>query len=219
MAGDRKQYEKAVEKWTDFQIGGKCSVPMEDGIVAVLTSDYPYNFQRTFDDGDFDPYAANDDDEIDINNFQQEAILIVEKLGLLGVMTELLTNANMSDVTNVIRDEQISDIIFIGHGALAGIFLTGAKDDFFDWKQASELSTHLKMGSITQRQCGIQPREFNPALGMFLAHDLTLVRAARGVVFDPKGTGDIDNQLIEPVFFTNIPPDYDWLKENFQNND
>jgi hypothetical protein len=215
MASDRKQYEKAVEKWTNFQNEGVFSAPQEEGIVAVITSDYQYNFIRTQDCDDFNPYKAMTEDEIDIENFNREAKIIVEKLGLLGVVTELLTNCDIDHVTDAVRDINISDIVFIGHGALAGIFIKGANDDFFDWKQASDISTHLKTGSITQRQCGIQPRKFNPTLGMFLTSDLTLVRAAKGIVFDPKGNGDVENQLIEPVFNMKMPPNYRWIKENF----
>ena len=217
MASDKRQYETAVEKWTEFQIDGVFSAPVEEGLVAVIASDYPYNTIRTKDDGDFDLEEAMEDDEIDIEGFSEEANLIVERLGLIGVTAELLVEADIDDVTNAIQDKSITDLIFIGHGALAGIFLKGAKNGFFDWKQVSELSTHLKTGSVSQRQCGIQPREFNPALGMFLTSDLTKVRAARGRVFDPKGIGCVENQFIVPVFDTNVPPDYKWLKAHFQN--
>ena len=130
MASDRRQYENAVAKWTKFQTNGDCSAPIEEGVVAVVASNYPYNQIRTIHDGDFDLIDAVNDDEIDIDNFNEEAKQIAQKLGMIGVTTELITDADMGNITDVIIDEQISDIIFIGHGALAGIFVTGAKDDF-----------------------------------------------------------------------------------------
>jgi hypothetical protein len=219
MANDRRMYEVAVDKWSQLQKDGLYSAPIQDGVVAIVASNYPYNYLRYQDDGDFDPAKAHKEDDFDIYEFNNEAIQLVEELGMVGLTTELLTNADFSDVRNAVRDREISDMIFIGHGALAGIFLEGAKNDFFDWKQASEISTHLKTGYVTQRQCGIQPRDFNPALGMFLVKDITRVRAARGILFEPKGITCPANESIQPIFDINAPPDYRWLKLEFQDED
>lgn len=207
MASDRQQFNRAYGKWQALCDAERLSVEVTDGITAILTSDYPFNAEK---DNCSDKYVS---DENDWWVFEIEGKELADKLEEKGMHTELLKGATASDLDSVIADPEVTTIYTIGHGSISDIVLRGAYRGVYDWRRASEVSTHLKTGAFIQRQCGIFRRKLNVPLGLFVMHDASQVLAATGDVFDPIDLDDVQNEKIDRVFLADTPMPYEWIKE------
>lgn len=199
MASDRKQFERAYARWENLLRAEAFSVPEEEGITVVASSDYPFNFKRHGNDG-------IDADDENIAEFENEATYICERLGAIGLKTDLVVGVKAEDMIDVLADEEVSNIMVIGHGSISDIYIEGARNGRFDWRDVSEHATHLKLGTFTQRQCGIFKRRLNIPLGYFAVSRPEAVRASFGAAFTPVGPHD--SRGIAPVTDYDPPRTY-----------
>jgi hypothetical protein len=200
MASDRKQFERAYSRWQELREANELSLPDSEGLTAIVSSNYPFYFKR-------DGGMGIQTDEVDIEEFEQEAEDIASHLGSLGLASELFIGATAQDMQDILLDREISSVVTIGHGSISDIFLRGAKGGRYDWRDVSADASHLKQGTFTQRQCGIFRRNLNVPLGYFAVSDHKQVRAAVGTFFDPETYTD-NPQKVFSVIDDIIPTSY-----------
>lgn len=207
MAGDKKQYQRALARWYGHKTSDRLSAPDTEGYIAIGASNYPVHYMKRGHEG-------IDADDEDICIFEQEARDIADGLGAIGLKTEVILGLCTDNMTDILNDTEISSVIVIGHGSISDIRISGAANGIYDWKAASEDATHLKQGTFIQRQCGIFRRRLNVPLGYFTVDDPRFVRAAVGEVFQPESYLDKSN-LINPVTDLNLPVSYEAIQELF----
>lgn len=205
MASDRRQFERAYAHWQTLKSQECLSVPDDDGIVAILASDFPFYLKHS---GEEDAVQ----DEQDHWDFRNEADDYADRLGDIGVLSEVIYNADADDLTDAIQDEEVSSIVVIGHGSISDILLRGKKYGLYDWRDVACATTHLKTGAFVQRQCGIFRRNINVPLGLFAVRDFSQVQAATGQLFDPVISPE-SNENIQQTIPTGLQLSYDSLKQ------
>lgn len=200
MASYCKMYETALEKWHRLKNAQKFSVSDSEGVTAVIAANpYSKSYAKFYLRRIERLYAAKD-----LEEYNHEASELAIRLGQVGISTAVYYSATAEDLVEAIVDPNISSVITIGHGTLNHVEISDRKN--FDWREASRLSNHLKLGSIVQRTCGVTPRSFNVPFGLFLVADSTKVLAAHDAIFTPTSLDDPINRLIQPVLSTDHPP-------------
>ena len=190
MASDRKCYQRALRKWDAHRIDGDLSVPEHEGDAAILCTyaelDAAYEAKRA---------------RKDIKIFRKEAFAIADELWSMDKDSEVILNAKVDDVREVLTDPSFSDVYIVGHGTLAAMFLMAEteEDSVFDWMDVSEHADHLKQGAFVQRTCGLLPRNLNVPLWTFAMADHRDVFAPVGASFVPRGLLHPMNELMQPV--------------------
>ena len=205
MASDRRQFKRAYEHWQTLKNQERLSIPNDEGVVAVLASDFPFNLE----------YYREEDavqDEMDYWDFRNEAEDFANHLGDVGVPSEVIYGATANDLTSVIQDKEVSSIVVIGHGSISGILLRGQRHGIYDWRDVASATTHLKTGHFVQRQCGIFTRNINVPLGLFAVREFSQVLAATGQLFDPVINPE-SNVTIQQTVPTGLQLSYDSLKQ------
>lgn len=183
MASDRRQFERAMERWDELRETRAYSVPQHVGTTAIIASGY----------------ALKDTDEgrFEVAGFSHEAYAFADKIQATGQKTEVAVNATGEDLRAILRDPSICNVITIGHGALPYLYIEnglreghGTPNDRFDWKDVSGSTDHLKTGYFLQRHCGNASRLLSVPLGAFALHDQSNVFAPTEQYFDPTGPDD-----------------------------
>ena len=198
MASDRKQFQRALRKWTELRRSGKLSVEPRFGITAVITS-------RFTDDG---PETAAGQSELD--SFHSEAYALVQRVQAAGGRASAAIDASLEGIIDLVQNPNVCSIYVVGNGSLSNLMLDVR--EYLDWQLLSAVTTHLKQGVFVQRQCGGLSRNLNVPLGTFAVNDFRNVHAAVGAdAFYPQSLDDPENQKIRQVFYSNHL-DYDRVK-------
>lgn len=188
MAGDRRQFERALSKWDRLHAEGAYSLPYDLGATAILCS--------SAGDGD-------DKDEIarDVGYFRAEGRMMADEYRAHGRRVELVENARTGDLAALLRDETISDVVTIGHGALSWFALSDERGQVcrFDWRDTAEQADHLKTGRFEQRHCGQFARRLSVPMGAFAMQYHHRVWAAVGQNFEPTSFRDDEEAKLTPV--------------------
>jgi hypothetical protein len=198
MASDKQQFERARASWESLYSDAYFSAPADIGKVAIICSYYAI----WSDESDGEHVTKLDQKEI--RQFRKEAFAIARQTEEMGKEPIVLLNAKVHEISDIMRDPAISDIVTVGHGTLACLLLLDPTDlenpDAYDWTDVVEHADHLKTGYFVQRHCGITHRELNVPLGMFAMMDARNIIAATGQNFEPRGLNHIENLKLSPVF-------------------
>lgn len=197
MASDRQQFGRAYEKWQTMYNDALLSKPVEVGMTAIVSS--------AFTDEPPDTITGI----TELENFRSEAHALADVTVEAGGDVELAVDATRGDITQIIKDPDISTVYIIGNGTLSALLL--GIDERYDWLDASQDSDHLKQGQIVQRQCGGLLRSLNVPLGLFVASDHRNVKAPVGVDFYPLSLEDPENTKVRSVF-SQTPVTYQEVK-------
>lgn len=187
MPGDRKQFWRAQSKWELLKKDGCFGAPVGDGRTAIVTSAFT----------DEEPHTTTGISEL--TSFRSEALALADRIHSSGGVPELAIDATHNDITYLIQDPGIVSMYTIGNGSLSTLLL-GVKS-YYDWGIVSAATTHLKLGTFIQRQCGGLTRNLNVPLGLFAVSDPRKVYAALGdESFYPQNLDDVENDKISAVF-------------------
>lgn len=195
MASDRQQYERALEKWHGFHEDGEYSAPSGEGKIAIVSSVTTYTFRDRLSRVLFRECSKSDR-----TIFNTEAQGLGEVLAEHGHNPKVFLNATEIDMKTVLQDPSFSDIIVIGHGSFSHLSMKKADGGiWYDWRDVSRDSTHLKLGQFVQRHCGHNTMHLPVPLGTFAVASLTQVIAPTGEPFSPDSLTDPINKLLQPV--------------------
>lgn len=197
MPSNRKIFDRAHSKWQEFKAEGQFSVPAEAGKLAIVSS--------YFTDEPLDTETGI----TELESFRSEALEIAKRTLAAGGQFDLAIDATRDDINDLVKDPEVASMVIIGNGSLSSVLL--AEKDYYDWQNISDASTHLKLGSFVQRQCGGLTRVFNAPLGLFAVSDPRNIHAAYGVEFYPLSLDDPENDKIQPIF-TDEHFDYEVIK-------
>ena len=191
---DRLQYSVALDKWNALHDAEQYSEDSRYGKLAVLFSQEPGE-----DTGDVGIMPV---DQIEI--FEQEARGIVQCQQQHGRKTRLYTSLNLTTLGDALHDRSISDVVLIGHSDLSAMFvdrqLTNKPNKAtMDWFDVSQLTNHLKLGTVTLRGCGFARRKLSVPFGLFAVSDHRNMLAPVGRYFSPEMAGDSHEASIVPV--------------------
>lgn len=164
MAGDRKQFKEALDKWDSLHEAESFSVPLAVGNTAIISSAFT-------DDEPTTPAGANE-----LIAFRAEALDLEQRVHMEGGKPVVSIDASHDDIDAIIQDPKITSLYIIGNGILSAVLLD--VDRRYDWADASRATDHLKTGFFEQRQCGGLPRSANVPLGLFVMSSHSQVRAA-----------------------------------------
>lgn len=183
MAHDNKAFNKAMREWEKLHEQKAYSLPKSLGKTAILL---PFDHTRPFSEGVF-------------NRMRRGAMQLADvTLARTSVEPEVVLNASRSDIESVLCDPEISSIIYLGRGSLSAIQLEcwDGKRDFFTWKDVARSADHLKMGPISQLQCGGRSNDLNVPLGTFAASDPRAVYIPRGYVSNHTPVTRVAQKLV-----------------------
>lgn len=190
MHGNRKMFARAHEKWERLKKKESFSLPVEIGKTAIISSFFT----------DEPPDTKTGITELEA--FRSEAHELGKRTLTAGGRPIVAIDASRDDVTDLVRDPEVANMYVIGNGSLSTLLL-GVKD-YYDWQNVSDATTHLKLGTFVQRQCGGLTRIFNVPMGMFAVDDFRNVHAAFDAEFYPLSLDDPVNDKILPVFESEI---------------
>lgn len=198
MADDRSQFNQALRKWDTLHTEASYSLPVDEGDVAILCSD--------FEMGE----PVNDVPESVI--FKREAERIADTLMQRDIPSEIYYGFTTNDAQDVLTDPTFSSVITIGNGNLSETYAHGGVS--VDWRFVSLASDHLKTGRFTMRQCGHAIRHLSAPMGTFAMSDHSDVFAAHGKYL-PAVMEASDERLIQRVH-THRRIGYGTIKNLFQ---
>lgn len=191
MAGNKKQFNRAMLKWESLSKEGHFSKPAEIGMTAIISSLFT------------DEPPDTETGITELAAFRTEAKELANRIAAKGGRPELAIDATRADITSLIQDPDIATMYVIGNGSLSTLLLDVR--DYYDWANVSHATTHLKQGIFVQRQCGGLTRLLNVPLGLFAVSNPRSVHAALDPAFYPQSLDDPVNEKIQPVF------DYDFV--------
>jgi hypothetical protein len=194
MAGNRKTFNRALTKWEQLHREGSFSAPTNAGKIAIISSYYT------------DEPLDTDTGVSELTSFRTEALALADRTHAQGLEPTVAIDASRSDITRLIQDPEVASMYIIGNGSLSTLLL--GEKDYYDWRDVSDASTHLKQGLFVQRQCGGLSRTINVPMGLFAVTDMSNVHAATGQDFYPLSLDDAENDKIEQVFSA-LSIDYD----------
>jgi hypothetical protein len=176
MASDRKQFERAQERWQALHEAEAYSVPENLGKTAIIVSLF---------------LGYSSDIESDTKEFTKEADSLVDAERDIGYTAEVLMGATGSDITAILRDPNYANIVTIGHGALPYLYIenglrNGKPNNRYDWRDVSQNADHLKSGRFVQRHCGNAARNLSVPLGSFAMQQQDSVMAALNSYYQPS---------------------------------
>ena len=162
-----KDVDKAALKREKLLETGELSLPSKVGKLSIVVSTAP----------DFKSRLTSEEQRY---YFLEEAEIIKEqRAGQYGGIV-IRPRAVSNDIKIEFADNEVSDIIFIGHGSIGAIWADG-NGGKFDWRQVSKATTHLKQGKIEQRMCGNFPLDYDVPLGTFAVESLRNIIAAPNI--------------------------------------
>ena len=194
MAGNRKTFNRALLKWEQLQRDGSFSMDTHVGKIAIISS--------YFTDEPLDTATG----VTELTSFRSEALALADRTRAQGLEPTVAIDASRHDVTRLLQDPEVASMYIIGNGSLSTLLL--GEKDYYDWRDISDASTHLKQGFFIQRQCGGLSRTVNVPMGLFAVMDMSKVHAASGKDFYPLSLDDAENDKIVPVF-TELTIGYD----------
>lgn len=180
MASDKIQFERAQTRWQVLANDQAYSVPRDIGNTAIIVSFY-------------EGFSA--DIPTELKEFADEAKVLATEVQLGGGKAEVVTDATGHDITRILRDPDITDIITIGHGALSYLYVENGLrynelNNRYDWRDVSHNADHLKTGRFIQRHCGNASRRLSVPLGSFAMQAQNWVIAATNKSFNPTSVYD-----------------------------
>ncbi len=216
MPGDRKEFDRANNRWQQLHEQQAYSMPAELGKVAIMCS---YNYDASASEYD------------DIEEFASEAFEFEQHYRLRQRDVEIIEDANSDDMRSILRDPSFSSVITIGHGALPYIYMHNGKRRLFspdgdfetvnnrvDWRDVSRMADHLKTGAFVQRHCGNYARRLSVPLGTFAVVSPSNVWAPVGSYFSPRNLQDPENKRMRRV--AELPSlTYEYVKHMFDYNE
>jgi hypothetical protein len=210
MAGDRKQFERAMQKWERLHHDKAYSVPDAVGRMAIFVTDYSYFA---------DPYDTDS-----VHTFRQEGLLLYDELLVTGNRPLLIEKGTGDDMDAIMKDPSISSVVTIGHGALSYVYTAhgswkrnGEKrrqGNRYGWRDVSYAADHLKTGYFIQRQCGNATNRLSVPLGAFAMATHNRVIATVNNDFAPIEPNDPENDKLTPVTDADFL-EYEEVKQNF----
>jgi hypothetical protein len=209
MTNDKKKFEGAMSRWHDLKAGQSFSVPTDVGKLAILCSYAP---PRAFGAN----VQARLQHRRNVAIFKREALALTETAQSTGKTVQTFFDASTEDMTAVLVDHSVSDVVVIGHGNLSSVSLGKGSEDY-DWEDVAETVDHLKTGVFTQRVCGVYARDLNVPLGTFAVNDMSNVIAPLGILFNPTTVTEPLNQALAPAFEA-VAPTYNAIKRSFIKN-
>jgi hypothetical protein len=145
-------------------------------------------------------YGSTDEKEV-LNNHSDE---LISKSGIfLGAI--VLRRPTSESICEVIRDPDVANIAFIGHGSFSTFYYGRSRENRtpLSWQGISNIATHLKSGIIEQRTCTTIPNPFKEvrvALASFLVADQTNIIGTVNKVFDEMHGYEVITPLLGSVY-------------------
>lgn len=192
MSTSSEQFAEATDKWSQLRSERQFSVPPAVGRTAIL-----YAQKGNASQGNRGPTMSEQ-----TAYFLQEAKEIQASLRAERREAEI-TELGSGVFKNVMQDREISDIVVIGHGTLSTVSNKPSRRAYsgnssIDWYDLAQLTTHLKLGSFTQRMCGQSKRALSVPFGLFAVSDHSHVIAAVGQYFSPEEFGSNEEAKLQP---------------------
>ena len=170
-------FEKALQRWDSLRSEAYFSVPPRLGKTAIL-------------------YCAGERNPVEETEaFSAEAFRISDEVVTAGKEAVIYHNFTYRNLADVASDFSISDVVVIANGSLSTVNIEGER---LDWRDVSDMATHLKMGRFVQRQCGQASATLNVPFGTFMMADHSAVDAAFGHELPVHVTPEHE-ALIRPV--------------------
>ncbi len=158
------------------------SVQSRVGKLAIIVSN------RVFKYGEYDARTQRE-------AFHDEADEIAElRSGCYGGI-EIRRAAKAPEIARDLGDKEVSDMIFIGHGSISGIWLDTGQT--LRWRNVAKHTRYLKQGRIEQRMCGHFSDYDSVPMGTFALLDQRGLIAPVGAEIDDV---DPDETLFRPVY-------------------
>lgn len=201
MASDRQQFNRAFNKWQELHHSERYSASQSDGVIAV-------GYSR------FSVQDLMSQQVREVAGFYDEATILCETAERKGRKARLYDGLTRASMANILLDEEVSDIVLIGHGSLSSIYLDNI--EIYDWQDVSRQTTHLKQGVFIQRFCGNNLRSISIPLGTFSVSKHPHVIAPVDQSFDPNHEPG-DEELLRPITDSSITS-YDEAKRKFPVN-
>lgn len=199
-------FAASTEKWRELYSNGQFSVPTEMGKVAILCSHWSN--------------LSGKQKRKEVKQLAQEADDVAEQLRGADRYATVLQNTTCSDLVEAVQDPEVSDLILVGHGSFSSFSLPAASGiGRFGWKDAAEVTTHLKTGCVVQRTCGLYSQRPAVPLGLFVVNNPSNVWAAGGKFFEPKDIDDPINDLLQPITDQTDLLNLEYIRQTFVGGD
>lgn len=158
------------------------SLPSHLGKLVIVVSN------RTFKDSEHDS-------ETQWQAFHDEADRFADlRAGYYGGL-EIRRSAKLTEIRDDLRDVEVSDMMFIGHGTIDEFWLDD--NHSLGWRRVAKYARYLKQGRIEQRMCGSFNHYSAVPMGTFALVDQRDLIAPLGEVIDDVCP---DEALFEPVY-------------------
>lgn len=178
-----KDVAKAAHKREELLDKGKLSLPSGMGKLSIIVSCAP-DFKSLVNPEDQRKYFLEEAERLRDERLPEHQRVTIRQ------------RAIPSDIKFELIDDEVTDMIFIGHGSIGVIWTDGGAGKF-DWRNVAKSTKHLKQGKIEQRMCGNFPLEYNVPLGTFAVKSLSNVIAAPNVVVPDIHPND---NLFVPIY-------------------
>lgn len=158
------------------------SLPSQLGKLVIVVSN------RIFKNSEYDS-------ETQWQAFHDEADRFADlRAGYYGGL-EIRRSAKLTEIRDDLRDVEVSDMMFIGHGTIDEFWLDD--NHSLGWRQVAKYARYLKQGCIEQRMCGNFNHYSAVPMGTFALVDQRDLIAPLGEAIDDVCP---DEALFEPVY-------------------
>jgi hypothetical protein len=178
------QLKASVEKHREMLESGNLSVSPEIGGSVVIHSGY-----------------GNAEERETLNQHSDD--LISRAGAFLGAT--VLRRPTSETISEVLKDPDIVNISFIGHGSFSTFYFGKSVDTRIPitWLDISKTSTHLKQGVIEQRTCTTIPnplKEVRVAMPSFIIADQTKIIGSVNKIFDEMHGYEVITPMLGKVY-------------------
>ncbi len=183
----RRRFDAHYRKYESLKKAGEVSRPLSERSVAIIVG-------RGLELRNTSLYPSEDyhDENLDL---KREAERLAARLTERQSGVTIVTVPRKSEVSSIVKDPTVTDLIFLGHGTLGSFDLS--LSDKLCWPDLARYTDHLKQGTVVQRTCAPFTRPVNVPLGTFAVNDHRHVVAAPGQVFTELEAMD---DALQPVF-------------------
>lgn len=178
-----KDVAKAAHKQEELLDKGKLSLASGMGKLSIIVSGAP-DFKSSVKPQDQRKYFLEEAERLRDERLPEHQRVTIRQ------------RAIPSDIKFELIDDEVTDMIFIGHGSIGVIWTDGGAGKF-DWRNVAKTTKHLKQGKIEQRMCGNFPLDYNVPLGTFAVKSLGNVSAAPNVIVPDIHPND---NLFVPIY-------------------
>jgi hypothetical protein len=183
-----RSIEPRLVKWQELMSAGSLSVPVGEGIFAVVISTVANNCSVS------DTEAAA---------LLAEGAAITHSVSSTGTTVEKILSPTKADLDRILQDPKYSGLCLIGEGSVGNFYVAPDHQSLnvgkpYDYRRVAEQTTHLKRGKIYQRMCSVAGRSDVP-WGLFAATSLGNILIAQTPFFVPQELHTRPEQGLMPL--------------------